>query len=121
MIQQKEGLLVVKIITLVIPYCVPGTVVNTSHAPSHSVFTRTLCMKEIPGLSWFSGTEISLESLTCSKGALLGNLGTNGNGSWTQYYGKGCSKSSGLVVSILFTYFTVKILFSNSIKLKFSI
>ena len=48
--------------------------------------------------------EIDSESLTCSKDALLGNLGTNGIDSQTQHNGKGCSKLSRLVNFIYLFY-----------------
>lgn len=80
---------------------------------------RTLCKREVPGLSQFSGIEIDSESLTCSKDALLRNLGITGISSQTQHNEKGCSKSSRLVNFIYLFY--CQNLSSNTVKLKFSI
>lgn len=48
------------------------------YPPVEASSERTLCKRKVPGLSQFSGIEIDSKSLTCSKDALLGNLGTNG-------------------------------------------
>lgn len=49
-----------------------------SNPPVQASSERTLCKREVPGLSQFSGIEIDSESLTCSKDALLRNLGITG-------------------------------------------
>ena len=74
------------------------------YPPIEASSERTLCKREVPGLSQFSSIEIDSKSLTCSKDALLGNLGTNGINSQTQHNGKGCSKSSRLVNFIYLLY-----------------
>lgn len=99
-----------KIITIMIPYCVPGTVVSTSLP---SIFTRTLCMGEMPGSPHFQMLR-ELREFNLFQGTLRGNLETDGNDT-----GKCCLKSSRLLVSILFILLS-KSFFQHSHRLKFN-
>lgn len=78
-------------------YCVPGPVVSTPYEslPFRLHQKEPLCKRSTWAILQFSGIEIDSESLTCSKDALLRNLGITGINSQTQHNEKAAQNHLG--------------------------